>query len=59
MDIRPAAPSAPKARTEHSWTLPETDERYLRLSRFEVAALEPFTPVTAEEALAAFEATRQ
>jgi hypothetical protein len=46
------------ARTRHDWTLTETGERYPRLSRFAVTALEPFSPVTAEEALARFEADR-
>ncbi|MGW1195761.1 hypothetical protein ACWD4B_07855 [Streptomyces sp. NPDC002536] len=46
------------ARTRHRWTLTETGERFLRLSRFAVSALEPFTPVTADEALAAFRAGR-
>jgi hypothetical protein len=40
------------ARTRHDWTLTDTGERYLRLNRFAVTALDPFTPVTAEEALA-------
>jgi hypothetical protein len=39
------------ARTRHDWTLTETGERFLRLSRFHVTAIEPFTPVPAEEAL--------
>ncbi len=47
------------ARTRHDWTLVETGERYLRLSRFAVTALEPFTPVSAEEALAHLHAARQ
>ncbi|MEU3352472.1 hypothetical protein [Streptomyces sp. NPDC037389] len=47
------------ARTRHAWTLTETDERYLRLSRFHVTALAPFAPVTAEEALAHFQAARR
>lgn len=40
------------ARTRHHWTLAETGERYLRLRRFAVTTLDPFTPVTAQEALA-------
>ncbi|MGF1429828.1 nuclear transport factor 2 family protein [Kitasatospora sp. LaBMicrA B282] len=44
------------ARTRHRWTLTDTGERFLRLSRFAVTQLEPFAPVTAEEALAAFRA---
>lgn len=40
------------ARTRHDWILLDTGERYLRLTRFGVTALEPFTPVTAEQALA-------
>jgi hypothetical protein len=40
------------ARTHHDWTLTETGERFLRLNRFHVTAIEPFTPVSAEEALA-------
>lgn len=40
------------ARTRHAWTLTESGERYLRLSDFAVTALDPFTPVTAEQALA-------
>ncbi|MDT0449247.1 hypothetical protein [Streptomyces hesseae] len=46
------------ARTRHARTLPETDELYLRLSRFQVTALDPFTPVTAEQALSHFRAAR-
>ncbi|MFG2794995.1 nuclear transport factor 2 family protein [Streptomyces sp. NPDC048419] len=44
--------------TRHDWTLADTGERYLRLKRFHVTALEPFTPVTAEEALAHHNAAR-
>ncbi|EST36571.1 hypothetical protein [Streptomyces roseochromogenus] len=40
------------ALTRHDWTLTDTGERYLHLKRFHTTALEPFTPVTAEEALA-------
>jgi hypothetical protein len=40
------------ARTRHHWTLAETGERYLRLRRFAVTILDPFTPVTAQQALA-------
>ncbi|MET8627886.1 hypothetical protein ABZW30_29795 [Kitasatospora sp. NPDC004669] len=46
------------ARTRHAWTLTDTGERYLRLKRFHVTVLEPFTPVTAEEALAHHDAAR-
>jgi hypothetical protein len=46
------------ARTRHDWTLVETGEHYLRLRSFAVTALEPFTPVTAEEALAHHHAGR-
>ena len=44
------------ATTRHEWTLTDTDERHLRLSRFKVTALAPFTPVTAAEALSHFRA---
>ncbi|MEU9118492.1 nuclear transport factor 2 family protein [Streptomyces sp. NPDC048506] len=47
------------ARTRHDWTLTDTGERYLRLKRFHVTALEPFTPVTAEEALAHHDAAQR
>ncbi|MFJ9847603.1 hypothetical protein ACIRYZ_45745 [Kitasatospora sp. NPDC101155] len=47
------------ARTRHDWTLTDTGERYLRLKRFHVTALEPFTPVTAEDALAHHDAARR
>jgi hypothetical protein len=40
------------ARTRHHWALAETGERYLRLRRFAVTILDPFTPVTAQQALA-------
>jgi len=40
------------ARTRHHWTLAETGERYLHLRRFAVTILDPFTPVTAQQALA-------
>jgi hypothetical protein len=40
------------ARTRHRWTLADTGERYLRLRRFAVTILDPFTPVAASEALA-------
>jgi hypothetical protein len=46
------------ARTRHEWTLVETGERYLRLRSFAVTALDPFTPVTAERALAHHDAHR-
>ncbi|MFJ8478328.1 hypothetical protein [Kitasatospora sp. NPDC094011] len=46
------------ARTRHAWTLTDTGESHLRLSRFAVTAVEPFTPVPAEEALARFAAAR-
>jgi hypothetical protein len=47
------------ARTRHEWTLIETEERYLRLKYFEVVPLEPFTPVTAEQALAHYQAATE
>ncbi|WP_369362492.1 hypothetical protein AB5L52_02605 [Streptomyces sp. CG4] len=40
------------ARTRHQWTLAETGQRYLRLRHFAVTTLDPFTPATAQEALA-------
>ncbi|MEV7603779.1 DUF4440 domain-containing protein [Kitasatospora sp. NPDC089797] len=46
------------ARTRHAWTLTDTGESHLRLSRFTVTAVEPFTPVPAEQALAHFTAAR-
>ncbi|WP_316759400.1 hypothetical protein [Streptomyces herbicida] len=46
------------ARTRHDWTLTDTGERYLRLKHFHVAVLDPFTPVTAEEALAHHDAAQ-
>lgn len=46
------------ARTRHRCTLTDTGERFLRLSRFAVTALEPFPPVTADEALVSFRSGR-
>ncbi|MFB7618188.1 hypothetical protein [Kitasatospora sp. NPDC056181] len=46
------------ARTRHQWTLAETGERHLRLRRFAVTVLDPFTPVTAQEALAHHDANK-
>jgi hypothetical protein len=46
------------ARTRHQWTLTDTDEPHLRLSRFAVTAVEPFTPVPAAQALAHYTAAR-
>ncbi|MGW1289489.1 hypothetical protein ACWD4N_39025 [Streptomyces sp. NPDC002586] len=40
------------ARTRHQWTLAETGQRYLCLRHFAVTTLDPFTPATAQEALA-------
>lgn len=47
------------ARTRHVWTLAETGERYLRLKRFHVDIVEPFTPTTADQALAHHDAARK
>ncbi|MGF1426174.1 hypothetical protein [Kitasatospora sp. LaBMicrA B282] len=47
------------ARTRHDWTLTDTGERYPRLKRFHVTTLEPFTPATAEQALAHHTAATQ
>ncbi|MEU8515125.1 hypothetical protein AB0C76_26595 [Kitasatospora sp. NPDC048722] len=46
------------ARTRHHWNLAETGERYLRLRRFAVTVLDPFTHATAQEARAHHDANK-